>query len=93
MATDGEATPRSADPTIAITAGDAPQSTIVPVNSRKTVSSNGGTRVRWSRDGSELFYVEGDDTLMVVEVSTAGDFSASPPTPLFEHPSLNAASN
>jgi Tol biopolymer transport system component len=61
--------------------------------SRWTVSSNGGRRVRWSRDGTELFYVEGDDTLMVVKVSTDGDFSASPATPLFEHPSLNAERN
>ena len=30
---------------------------------------------------------------MVVEVSTDGDFSASPPSPLFEHPSLNAETN
>ena len=31
-----------------------------PEGGRKvTVSSNGGTQVRWSRDGKELFYVEG----------------------------------
>ena len=33
-----------------------------PEGGRKvTVSNNGGTKVRWSRDGNELFYVEGTD--------------------------------
>jgi len=55
---------------------------------RKTVSNNGGTRVRWSRDGKELFYVEGDDTLMAVKVSTVGEFSPGTATHLFQHPGL-----
>jgi Tol biopolymer transport system component len=59
-----------------------------PRGGRKvTVSNSGGTQVRWSPDGKELFYVEGE-RLMVVGVSTEGEFSASPPAGLFEHPGL-----
>ncbi len=49
------------------------------------VSANGGTGPRWSKDGKEVFYVEGA-TLMSVAVSTAAGFSAGEATPLFEHP-------
>jgi Tol biopolymer transport system component len=56
---------------------------------RWTVSANGGGRPRWSRDGTELFYVEGD-TLMAVEVSIDGEFSRGGTTPLFSHPTLTA---
>jgi len=58
---------------------------------QSTVSSNGGTNLRWSRDGTELFHVEtseGVATLMAVEVSTEGEFSMGPTTRLFEHPAL-----
>jgi hypothetical protein len=60
-----------------------------PEGGRKvTVSSNGGTNVRWSPDGSEIFYVEGG-TLMVVRVSMSDqDFSVGPGTKLFHHPKL-----
>ncbi len=51
------------------------------------ISANGGNFQRWSRDGSELFYVEGQ-TLMSVAVSTTGGFSAGSAKPLFEHPGL-----
>ncbi len=54
---------------------------------RSTVSSNGGTQPRWSRDGKELFYVEGG-TLMAVSVSSGPTFSAGSPRRLFENPSL-----
>ncbi len=46
------------------------------------VSINGGTQPRWSRDGKELFYVEGDQ-LMAVSVSTAQGFSPGTPKLLF----------
>ncbi len=59
-----------------------------PEGGRKvTVSSNGGTKVRWSRDGKELFYVEGQ-TLVAVSVSSGSSFSAGSATRLFEHPGL-----
>ena len=49
------------------------------------VSTNGASQVRWSRKGRELFYTEGD-TLIAVPVSTAGGFTAGPPSRLFSHP-------
>jgi Tol biopolymer transport system component len=55
--------------------------------SRQRISKNGGTQPRWSRDGKELFYVEGD-TLMAVSVTTTPSFSAGPATALFRHPTL-----
>lgn len=60
-----------------------------PEGGRKvTVSSNGGTNVRWSPDGSEIFYVEGG-TLVAVRVSMSGqDFSVGPGTKLFHYPKL-----
>ena len=51
------------------------------------VSANGGNSQRWSKDGGELFYVEGE-TLMSVPVSTMDGFSAGSAKPLFEHPGL-----
>ena len=64
-----------------------------PGGGRKvTVSSGGGSQVRWSRDGKELFYVEGE-RLMVVAVSTEREFSVSSLTKLFEHPGLRRGLN
>jgi Tol biopolymer transport system component len=60
---------------------------------RVVVSSNGGTRHRWSRDGKELFYVDLNDTLMAVPVSTEGEFRAGAPTRLFRHPGLAVGSD
>ena len=54
---------------------------------RVTVSSRGGEQVRWSRDGTELFYVE-DLTLVAVEVSTRAHFTAGAATRLFDHNSF-----
>jgi Tol biopolymer transport system component len=60
-----------------------------PDGGRKvTVSSNGGTKVRWSRDGNELFYVEGQ-TLVAVSVVSGSSLSVDSVTRLFEHPSLS----
>ena len=57
-----------------------------------TVSSNGGRKVRWSRDGKELFYVEGE-TLVAVSVSSGSSFSVGSATRLFEHPGLRPGFN
>ena len=51
------------------------------------ISANGGSSQRWSKDGKELFYVEGE-TLMAVAVSMAEGFSAGSVKALFEHPGL-----
>ena len=64
-----------------------------PEGGRKvTVSSNGGTKVRWSRDGKELFYGEGE-TLVAVSVSSGSSFSVGSATRLFEHPGLRPGNN
>lgn len=43
------------------------------------VSSGGGTRPRWSRDGRELFYVSADGALTEVAVTPGARWSASAP--------------
>ena len=58
---------------------------------RTAVSTNGGTQPRWSRDGKEIFYVEGT-TLVAVQVSTSPDFSVGSVTRLFEHRALTQES-
>ena len=64
-----------------------------PEGGRKvTVSSDGGTSVRWSRDGKELFYVEGE-TLVAVSVSSGSSFSVGAATRLFEHAGLRPRFN
>ena len=47
------------------------------------ISTGGGTRPRWSRDGRELFYRQGD-ALMEVGVNTGTIFRAETPRRLFE---------
>ncbi|MGH9372558.1 MAG: protein kinase domain-containing protein [Vicinamibacterales bacterium] len=52
---------------------------------RTQVSTAGGTQVRWSPDGKEIFYVAPDGKMMAVSIATGG---ASPdvklPAPLFQ---------
>jgi hypothetical protein len=55
-----------------------------PQRGRKwTISTEGGTEPNWSADGTELFYRQGDQ-MMVVDVSLGEDFSATKPRVLFE---------
>jgi len=53
--------------------------------SRMQVSTAGGTQVRWSADGKEVFYVAPDGKMMAVSIALGG---ASPevklPVPLFQ---------
>jgi serine/threonine-protein kinase len=49
------------------------------------ISSDGGSEPRWSRDGRELFYRNGD-RMMAVAISTESGFTASKPVMLFEVP-------
>jgi Tol biopolymer transport system component len=46
------------------------------------VSSNGGFEPRWSADGRELFYIQGN-ALMAVAVQTSGELSFDAPVQLF----------
>jgi Tol biopolymer transport system component/DNA-binding winged helix-turn-helix (wHTH) protein len=62
-------------------------SEFVPGGRKWPVSTNGGTQIRWRRDGRELFFVEAG-TLVAVEVTTAGGFNAGPPSRLFSHPAF-----
>ena len=56
------------------------------------VSVNGGCQPRWSRDGTELFYVE-DDTLTAVVVTISPAFAAVSTTPLFSDSHLSVVSS
>ena len=49
------------------------------------VSTGGGREVVWGPDGSELYY-RNDDQLMVVPVNTGETFSAETPAPLLATP-------
>ena len=49
------------------------------------VSSGGGKEAVWGPDGSELFY-RNRDQMMVVQVNTGETWSAETPTPLFRAP-------
>jgi serine/threonine-protein kinase len=49
------------------------------------ISSEGGRRPVWARDGRELFYSWGDQ-LWVADVQTGSNFSAGPPRLLLERP-------
>ena len=53
---------------------------------RRQVSLSGGVMPRWRRDGAELFYLGGDQTLMAVPVNVdraGGVFEMGRPAPLF----------
>ena len=50
---------------------------------RTQISTSGGTEPVWSRDGRELFYLNGD-AMMAVEIRTSPTFSAGTPRLLFE---------
>ena len=57
------------------------------VDSRTKISTSGGTRPAWARNGRELFYVKVDGTMVAVPIHPdAGDgrFSAGTPTSLFQ---------
>ena len=56
------------------------------------VSTQGGVQPRWSRDGKELFYVEGD-ALMAVEVSARPSFTTGATTRLFQDPNLRTTAH
>src|SRR5206468_8371241 len=47
------------------------------------ISTEGGTRACWRRDGAELFYLSADNQLMGVSVQTGATFEAGTPVPLF----------
>jgi Tol biopolymer transport system component len=48
------------------------------------VSTQGGTRPVWSRDGKELYFIGPDRKLMAVEIKGGIQFEAAVPKPLFD---------
>ena len=51
----------------------------------RQISKDGGSFVRWRRDGKELFYVAPDGTIMSVDVNgTGAAFQSQTPKPLFK---------
>jgi Tol biopolymer transport system component len=48
------------------------------------VSTNGGTRPVWSREGKELYFIGADGKMMAVEVASGAKFQAGLPKPLFD---------
>ena len=61
-----------------------------PSNGKRwRVSADGGSQARWRRDGSEIFYLAQDRTLIAASVTISGDeFTVNGYDPLFEirHP-------
>jgi Tol biopolymer transport system component len=58
-------------------------SPIPPTGEKHQVSTAGGSRARWRRDGKELFYISADRKLMAVSVKTSPSFQAGAPQELF----------
>jgi eukaryotic-like serine/threonine-protein kinase len=48
------------------------------------VSTNGGSRPVWSRDGKELYFIAADGKMMAVDVAGGAKFQAGAPKPLFD---------
>jgi serine/threonine protein kinase len=48
------------------------------------VSAHGGAAPRWRADGRELYYIDGEGTLMSVAAKLSPRFEAATPTPLFK---------
>ena len=51
---------------------------------RWQITANGGAHPLWSRDGRELFFIDGKGTLISQPVRAGGTFNHGPGTPLFE---------
>jgi eukaryotic-like serine/threonine-protein kinase len=48
------------------------------------ISTDGGTRPVWRRDGKELFFIAANQKLMAVEVADRAQFEYGSPMPLFD---------
>ncbi len=59
-----------------------------PELSRYQISAKGGTSPAWSRDGRELFYINGDRRMVAVSVSTDDAFAVKSSADLFAAPTL-----
>jgi hypothetical protein len=59
-----------------------------PALNRYQISASGGVNPVWSRDGRELFYIDGDRRMVAVSVSTQGAFAVKSSADLFAAPTL-----
>ena len=57
-----------------------------------TISTSGGTRPLWARNGTELFYLDGAGAMTRVPIQTAPTFSAGTPTKMFDTRYFNGGS-
>jgi Tol biopolymer transport system component len=65
--------------------GFAPDRVPAAAGGKWTISSGGGNKPRWRRDGKELFYIALDGKMMAVPVNTtSATFEPGIPIPLFE---------
>ena len=56
-----------------------------PTGAKYQISTAGGRRPRWRRDGKELYYIAADEKLVAVAMrATAAGFEAGIPQPLFD---------
>jgi eukaryotic-like serine/threonine-protein kinase len=53
-------------------------------NGKWQISTAGGAKPRWSRDGKEIYYIAADRKLMAVPVKAGATFEPGTPVPLFE---------
>jgi len=62
-----------------------------PGEGKFQISTNGGTRSVWRRDGKEIFYIDVAGKLMVVDVKAGARFEHGLPKPLFDVHIINSA--
>jgi len=68
---------------------DAPEAAASGAGDKFLISDNGGSTVIWQRDGKELYYIDLDGKLMVVDVATRPVFHANVPRGLFQAPKFS----
>ena len=56
---------------------------------RKRISTDGGVQPRWRGDGTELYYLTADGTVMALAVRTVPEFDVGEPRRLFKHELIN----
>jgi hypothetical protein len=57
-----------------------------PSGGKYPISTNGGVFPRWRRDGKEFYYLDPEQGIIAVSVTTAGDFNVGKSRRLFQPP-------
>jgi serine/threonine-protein kinase len=68
--------------------GDVYVRTFPGTEGKWQISTQGGSRPLWSRDGKTLYYVADSNQLMAVDIDTSEGFRAGVPRLVFENASL-----